>query len=152
MGKTRIFAEGFIYKFVQVNGVLVMPETDDADPDVMDFAIRGHATDLIQIYYDGAWRPVPNAGTGAQAIRTITANDFVQLSDDTILIDTTAGDVALTWDPSVDTKVRHIKNIGVNVATVTPLTGTIDGEAMNTIGEQEVRTIQSDLTNLYLLA
>lgn len=99
-----------------------------------------------------SWIPVSGV-PAPPSIRTVDVDDIIEETDDTILVDTTDGEVEITYDPTLDTKVRRIKNIGAvgNNVVVIPSSGTIDGAANNTVGDSEVRIIQSDLTNLYLV-
>lgn len=95
-----------------------------------------------------------NSGAvAAPSISTKTSNYAILTGDDTILVNTTSGPVTITYNPGLDTKIRRIKNIGSsgNNVTITPSTGTIDGNSSNIVADFEVRTIQSNLTNLYLL-
>lgn len=92
-------------------------------------------------------------GIGVDKIITINSNYSMTPADRTILADTTSGNVTITWNPGMDTKIRHIKNIGNagNSVIITPTSGNIDGSSTVSIVDGEALAVQSNLSNLYSL-
>ena len=75
--------------------------------------------------------------------RTVTANATIAATDDTILVDTTAGAITITLLPANQVQFLRvqIKNIAASICT---LSGTIDGTSSWTLSHYQSITIQSD--------
>jgi len=96
------------------------------------------------------------SGTGGSSpvIRTVTANANFLTSDYTLLVDTSAGNVAITIDNLSSGQLCNIKKItnDVNIVTITPTSGTIDGGTNYILdGFNESIMMQRDATNYYIL-
>ena len=84
----------------------------------------------------------------------ITSSTSLNDTDYTALVDATSGSVVITLSDSVVGKVFNVKKIdsSINTVTVTPESGTIDGEASKIIASQWTNlTAQTDGTNWYIL-
>ncbi len=106
--------------------------------------------------YDGQWLRTQLALL-AQAIapaltRTVKGNTTLAATDDTILCDTSGGDITVTLLPASQAQFLKVsvKNIGTGVVT---LSGMIDGMGDPTLSTQYATyTFQSDGIAWYLLS
>lgn len=93
------------------------------------------------------------SGSGVDAIRTVTSNSTFTSADHTLLVDTSAGPVAIAVDVLAAGKDGWIKKISddTNAVTITPVSGTIDGGASYVLdGYNEPVIMKSNGTNLYI--
>lgn len=92
-----------------------------------------------------------------KAHRKITASDTFTKNDDNLLVDTTAGNIVVTIDPTIDGIEGTIKKVDAtaNTITVTPASGTIQALGAPTPtyvfnAQGQAVTFFSDGVNLYL--
>lgn len=92
-------------------------------------------------------------------IKTVSGNYSILTSDFTVIVDTSAGDVTITIDPTLKNFLLNIKKKGAdgNNVIISATSGKIfadDGGLLSTYtfnSPGESIQLQSDLTNLYLL-
>jgi hypothetical protein len=93
----------------------------------------------------------PGPPTFQNSIKTVSANYSTIPDDETILVNTNSGNVTITYNSTMDTKIRSIVNIGTagNQVTILPSVGTIDGNPSAIVADGATKRLQSNLTNVY---
>ncbi|QEC45293.1 hypothetical protein FSB84_27705 [Pseudobacter ginsenosidimutans] len=93
----------------------------------------------------------PGPLTFQNSIRTVTANYSPVPDDETILVNTNSGNVTISYNTTMNTKIRNIVNIGTsgNQVTVLPSSGTINGSPSAVIADGLSLRLQSNLTDIY---
>ncbi len=87
------------------------------------------------------------------AIRLTSTNDTLGTNDYTLLVDSTSGNIAIGVTPT-NKQVWNVKKVSsdLNIVTVTPTSGTIDGAATYILVSQyDSIQIHSDNTNFFTI-
>ena len=139
----------------QGSGILVTGTAGQTVGNNPSWTLKADTSKLATITYVNS-KFQSDTTSSVLSIKTITSNYTTLSSDHTILCNASSGNIAVSVSSTATTKgqVLVIKKIstGNNTVTITPTSGTIDGEASKTLViPYSSITIQYDGSNYYIL-